>query len=110
MEQKIAFQVNRKDNVATALTELSPGNVMLSGSFRTESISALERIPPGHKLAICDICDGDDIIKYGVPIGRAVRDIARGSWVHLHNMASKVDERSSHLDIHTGAPTDIAYE
>lgn len=50
------------------------------------------------------------IVKYGVVIGRATKDIPMGSWVHLHVMRSNYDERSSHLNVNTGAPEDTRYE
>ena len=40
----------------------------------------------------------------------ATREIEAGRWVHLHNLASSFDERSSSLDVHTGAATDTKYE
>ena len=52
----------------------------------------------------------ENIIKYAIPIGRATADIPAGSWVHLHVMRSNYDERSSHLDVRTGAPKDTKYE
>jgi hypothetical protein len=45
-----------------------------------------------------------------VRIGIATRSIPRGGWVHLQAMRSAYDERSSHLDVHTGAPRDTKYE
>lgn len=104
-----AFQIHSGDNVATALTELEAGGFCLIGA-QTAAGEAAEVIPAGHKVALCDISQGSMIIKYGIPIGRAVTDIQIGQWVHLHCMKSNYDERSSHLDIHTGAPKDIAYE
>ena len=53
---------------------------------------------------------GAEVVKYGVRIGIATRDIRRGGWVHLHVMRSAYDERSSHLDAVTGAPRDIRYD
>jgi altronate dehydratase small subunit len=50
------------------------------------------------------------VVKYGIPIGRATRDIAPGEWVHLHNCASYLDEKSSSLDLESGLPKDSAYE
>ena len=67
-EKQNAFQINREDNVATALTPLVPGPVELPA------------------------------------------DIPAGSWVHLHVMRSVYDQRSSHLDVRTGAPKDTKYE
>ena len=91
-----AFQIDFSDNVATALEEIAPGTVTLRGD--------------ANKIALRDIAEGEDIIKYGVRIGRAVKPISKGSWVHLHNIHSVYDERSSHLDAVTGAPKDTRYE
>lgn len=109
-KQQTAFQIEKEDNVATALEELAPGAVALHGDFLLSVVDAVEKIPVGHKLAVKDIEKNAMIIKYGVAIGRATKDISRGSWVHLHCMRSNYDERSSHLDVVTGAPKDIKYE
>ena len=42
----------------------------------------------GHKIAARDIASGEKIIKYGAPIGSAIRDIRMGEHVHLHNIQS----------------------
>lgn len=42
----------------------------------------------GHKVALLRIAQGEKILKYGVPIGSATRDIEPGDHVHLHNMQS----------------------
>ena len=109
MEQR-AFQIEHADNVATALTPLAPGAVTLLGDSAEKSVEAAGEVPVGHKIALRDIAAGEDIVKYGVVIGRATEDIPRGTWVHLHCMRSVYDERSSHLDAVTGAPKDIRYE
>ena len=105
-----AFVIDRRDNVATALSPLEPGTVALRGDAGGASIEVLEPIPAGHKLALTDIPAGADIVKYGVRIGLATQGIPRGGWVHLHVMRSAYDERSSHLDAVTGAPKDIRYD
>lgn len=104
-----AFIVDAGDNVATALSELKPGAVPLRGD-RISSLTAEEPIPAGYKVAIEDIQKGEDIIKYGVCIGRATENIRTGTVVHLNNMRSVCDERSSHMDERTGAPKDTRYE
>lgn len=105
-----AFQIHQSDNVATALEKLETGSVLLRGDANETSVETIEEIPDGHKIAVRDIKEGEPIVKYGVVIGRAVKDIKKGSWVHLHNMRSVYDERSSHLDLITGAPKDVRYE
>ena len=105
-----AFQIDVKDNVATALEALEPGDVRVLGDAEKEMLLCTQAVPVGHKIAARDIAAGEMIVKYGVVIGRATADIAAGSWVHLHVMCSNYDERSSHLDVLTGAPRDIVYE
>ena len=105
-----AFQIDKTDNVATALAAITPGEVRLLGDAANPSIQATEEIPVGHKIALADIAEGEMIIKYGVVIGRATKAIPAGSWVHLHVMRSNYDERSSHLNVVTGAPEDTVYQ
>ena len=105
-----AFQIDVRDNVATALEALEPGAVRVLGDAEKETLTCTQAVPVGHKIAARDIAAGEMIVKYGVVIGRATADIAAGSWVHLHVMCSNYDERSSHLDVLTGAPKDIVYE
>ncbi len=44
----------------------------------------------GHKYALCDIKNGENIIKYGQPIGHATSDIKKGEHVHSHNLATNL--------------------
>lgn len=45
-------------------------------------------IPARHKTASEDIAAGEQVIKYGRPIGIASMDIKIGDWVHEHNVLS----------------------
>lgn len=110
MDRQKAFQINTEDNVATALAELKPGKVTLLGDSVSDAIEAVSDVPLGHKIAVCSIEPGQNIVKYGVVIGRSTAAIPAGSWVHLHVMESIYDQRSSHLDAVTGAPRDTRYE
>lgn len=105
-----AFQIDPNDNVAVLLEDASPGPVRLLGHAENTSVNALESIKLGHKIALGPIAPGQAIIKYGVRIGHAVESIQPGQWVHLHNCASDLDERSNTLDVESGAPTDVVYE
>lgn len=44
----------------------------------------------GHKYALCDIKKGENIIKYGNPIGHAICDIKKGEHVHTHNVKTNL--------------------
>ena len=104
-----AFQIQPQDNVAVMIEDAGGGLVELAGAGRGE-VSASEKILRGHKVAVRDISTDEAVIKSGVRIGHATQAIRRGAWVHLHNLASDLDERSGTLDLHSGAPTDTVYE
>ena len=63
-EKQNAFQINREDNVATALTPLVPGPVELRGDACAPEVEAATEVPMGHKIALRDIRNGEDIVKY----------------------------------------------
>lgn len=44
----------------------------------------------GHKYALKDIAKGENIIKYGYPIGHATDDIKKGEHVHTHNVKTNL--------------------
>lgn len=46
----------------------------------------------GHKYARRDIAEGENIIKYGMPIGHATRPIAKGERVHVDNVKTNLGE------------------
>ena len=46
----------------------------------------------GHKYAIKPIKAGENVVKYGMPIGHATCDIAVGDHVHVHNVSTNLGE------------------
>lgn len=84
--EKIAIQIRESDHVATAVSELLAGDlVIVSGVRNGYVIEAREQIPLGHKIALRRIAADQEIFKYGEPIGIATADIEAGCWVHIHN-------------------------
>jgi len=82
-----ALVFHEKDNVAISLCNLKRGQtVKLQLGGRHLEVTARDNIPFGHKLAIRDIYNGKEIIKYGMPIGRATKHIKKGEHVHVHNV------------------------
>lgn len=77
------LRIHPDDKVAVALEPLSAHSEI---SMDGEEIVLLEDIPQGHKFALCDIGEGEEVIKYGAPVGIAKSEIRRVSWVHTHNM------------------------
>ena len=77
--------ITTRDNVATALEALSPGQTIEAAGHR---IGVRELIASGHKIALTRIACGEPVVKYGSPIGNATVDIEAGMHVHIHNVAS----------------------
>lgn len=102
------FRIHARDNVATMLST-GEGRVAIVGVPHGH-VQVRETVQAGHKVALQAIRAGEPVIKFGVPIGRATREIQAGHWVHLHNCASQFDERSQTFDPASGAATDTRYE
>jgi (2R)-sulfolactate sulfo-lyase subunit alpha len=81
------------DTVGVVVTEDAVSGKELTGwvmeTDATLVVRAMEDIPLGHKLALCDIEKGATVVKYGHDIGRAVADIPRGHHAHVHNLKTK---------------------
>jgi altronate dehydratase small subunit len=77
--------LNPKDNVCTAITPIAGGTTL---RINGHTVLIKQNIPLGFKIAGCNIATNEAIMKYGVSIGSATRDIALGELVHLHNMKS----------------------
>ena len=83
------LKINEADNVVVALTDLSAGEtVEVAG---TEVVLVAD-VATGHKVALRDIAEGENVIKYGYPIGHATAPIARGEWVHSHNLKTNLHD------------------
>lgn len=101
------FRIHPDDNVATLLEPTGAGPVRLLGSTATEPpLAATESIYLGHKIALADLPVGSPVMKFGTRIGHTTQPVRRGAWVHLHNLASDLDERSTRLDPQSGASPD----
>ena len=111
MTKHAVYLIDARDNVATALADMpANANAHTVGAADTAEIPVLEPIPNGHKIALRPIKAGDDVIKYGTAVATATKDIAAGSWVHVHNAASRHDPRRDAIDAHTGQTTETPYE
>jgi altronate hydrolase len=77
--------ITARDNVATALEALAAGQTIDANG---QQITVREPIASGHKIALAPIGSGENVVKYGNPIGIATADIAAGTHVHVHNVAS----------------------
>jgi galactarate dehydratase len=74
----LTIRMHERDNVAIVANDggLAAGCVLPSG------LVLRDRVPQGHKVALVDIAADAPVLRYGIPIGHALKDIAAGSWVH----------------------------
>lgn len=74
--QPIAIKINPADNVVVALHPIAKGTAV---PVENTTVTAVEDIPQGHKMAIAPIKTGENVIKYGFPIGHATADAVPGT-------------------------------
>jgi altronate hydrolase len=73
------LRLSPDDNVVVAIDQIAVG-------AEVAGVTARERVPRGHKLAISAIGEGEPVTKYGQIIGFASKPIVPGDWVHEHNV------------------------
>lgn len=81
----VLLRLHADDNVLVATGPVGPGAVPISGGG---TLDLQGRVTLGHKVAAREIRPGEQIVKYGVPIGSATAAIAAGWHVHIDNMKS----------------------
>jgi arabinonate dehydratase len=79
-------RLNAADNVVVAVDQIEKGAVV-------SGVTALARVPKGHKMAILSIPPGNPVIKFGQIIGTAKTAVAPGDWLHEHNVGMAEFER-----------------
>ena len=87
------LKINDNDNVVVALNTIPAGEkITVSVGDGQKTVTAREEIPAGHKMAIFDIPEGGEVIKYGYRIGNAKENITEGSWIHTHNVKTALGD------------------
>ena len=89
----IQFLIHEKsDNVGVAVVDIK-ANEKAQGLFMETGgkieILALQEIPLGHKIALCDLTLENSVVKYGHNIGKVVADVKSGEHVHIHNLKTR---------------------
>lgn len=79
--------VHPGDNVGVAVRDVKSGEEIVG--VKGPKITARSDVARNHKVAIAQIPEGSQVIKYGEPIGVAGETIQSGEWVHTHNLKSK---------------------
>lgn len=86
MEQAY-LKINSADSVVVCLRAMKAGEIVTDGD---KEVKLLQDTPAGHKVLLTDKKDGEDIIKYGYPIGHAIKDLKAGEWVNENNLKTNL--------------------
>lgn len=79
------FKINENDTVAVALCDLKAG-------YSEHGVTLKNDVPFGHKVLLKDTAAGQNVIKYGYPIGHAKQDLFAGDYVHSHNLKTNLGD------------------
>ncbi|CAM3671146.1 altronate hydrolase [Rouxiella silvae] len=86
---KSMIQIHSTDNVAVALRDLAEGEqVEIAGQI----ITLPQPVVRGHKFALQPLESGQNIIKYGLPIGHALTAVALGEHIHSQNAKTNLSD------------------
>jgi altronate hydrolase len=81
------LRLDPRDSVATALRDLGSGDEAHGEGYR---VRLAEDVPRGHKVALVACAEGEAVMKFGAPIGNAIRAIRPGQHVHVHNVQTRL--------------------
>ncbi len=97
------IRMHSGDNVAIVAND---GGLPL-GVVLTSGLVLLDKVPQGHKVALTDIAADNAVIRYGIVIGHALKDIPAGSWVHERLLAMPDALGLSNLPLATVKPSTL---
>ena len=87
MEQATYLRINPADSVVVCLQPKKKGEII---EVDGQKIVLNQDTPAGHKVLIKDTKTGENIIKYGYPIGHAREDLKAGDWVNENNLKTNL--------------------
>ena len=74
----LTIRMHAADNVAI----VANNGGLPSGTTLSDGLVLRDAVPQGHKVALVDLPAKSAVLRYGIPIGYALKDIPAGSWVH----------------------------
>ncbi len=85
--QTTYLKINPADSVVVCLSPKKKGDLI---TVDGRQIAINQDTPAGHKVLIKDVAEGEDIIKYGYPIGHAMTSMKAGDWVNENNLKTNL--------------------
>ena len=82
------LKINPDDSVVVCLQPKKKGDII---DIDGRQIVVNQDTPAGHKILVKDTAKGENIIKYGYPIGHAKEDLKAGDWVNEENLKTNLE-------------------
>ncbi|MBA4055654.1 MAG: altronate hydrolase [Marivirga sp.] len=83
------LKIHPSDNVLVALTDLKAGEKI---SYNGSSLTLVQDVQAKHKFAINSLKPEDEVVMYGILVGKALESIPAGGVVSTHNVKHKSSE------------------
>lgn len=99
------IKINAADNIVVCLADIRKGEII---SVDNTEITVHQDTPRGHKITITDLKQGENIIKYGYPIGHVTIDVKAGEWVNENNIHTNLSGILEYKYQPTGEELNIA--
>jgi len=82
------IKIHEADNVAVAIHDVEAGR-----SFGIDGVNilTLSPVPAGHKVALQDMDEGEDVVKYGFPIGHLLSPVKKGGVIDHSNLKTNLE-------------------
>ena len=85
--EKTYLKINKADSVVVCLQPMKKGETINIDGI---NVTLNQDTPAGHKVLIKDTAEGQDIVKYGYPIGHAIKNLKTGDWVNEENLKTNL--------------------
>ncbi len=98
------LQLDPRDNVLIALTDLKAGRI----EFGSETYTLVKSVPAKHKFATRPLGIGDAVIMYGVLVGKSAKPIAAGELLTVSNIQHQAAPFREQLRDYHWSPPDVS--
>ena len=99
--ERLCIKIHEKDNVAIAIRDLPKGTEIMDG------VVTVEDIPQAHKIALQDIPEGGEVLRYGVVLGTMKYDMPKGGWINETNLVMAPAPDLDAMEFATNIVTDL---
>jgi altronate hydrolase len=99
------LQLDLRDNVLIALTDLQPGEPV---AFHGQSFTPVVKVPAKHKFATRTLDPGDNVVMYGVVVGKATKRIAAGELLTVSNLQHQASPFREQSKPYSWSPPDVS--